>query len=231
MLSHSAGKNKGICGCSYETIVMIMDGKIAEKMVLFIENDIGMHYSQTIESVQEAVLGARYTVVDTKLGIVVLGGSEKGLRFLTLPQPSIRTALACAGDYINEAVEERYAFGDLPLRLRRYFKGEVVSFPDKLDLEGATAFLQAVWRATHSIPYGEVRSYAWIARSIGKPRACRAVGSAMARNRFPVIVPCHRVVASDGRLGGFSGGLELKKRLLELEARRANISNSPYLQQ
>ena len=164
-------------------------------------------------------------MVDTKLGLVVLGGSKNGLRFLTLPQPSIQTALACAGDFINRAVEERSIFGDLPLRLQRYFSGEVVSFPDKLDFEGTTDFLKAVWSTARSVPYGEVRSYAWIARSIGKPQAFRAVGGAMARNRFPIIVPCHRVVASDGSLGGFSGGLELKKRLLALEAGRANITN------
>ena len=103
-----------------------------------------MHYSQTVKSEMGAILVDRYSLVETKLGIVVLVGSMKGLRFLTLPQPSIRTALTCAGDYMDGAVEEDCAFSDLPLRLQRYFKGEMVSFPDKLDFEGATAFLQAV---------------------------------------------------------------------------------------
>jgi methylated-DNA-[protein]-cysteine S-methyltransferase len=152
-------------------------------------------------------LKAIYTIVSTKLGWVVIGGSEIGLSFLTLPQPSLEAVLAGIGDFVKGAVEEDSAFGDLPLRLQRYFDGEMLTFPDKLDLEGATAFQQVVWNATRSIPYGEVRSYAWVAKRIGRPGACRAVGGALARNRFPIIVPCHRVVASDGTLGGFGGGL------------------------
>jgi len=74
-----------------------------------------------------------------------------------------------------------------------------------------------VWQATRLIPYGETRSYLWVAVQIGKPGAARAVGQALGRNPLPVIVPCHRVIAADGGLGGFTGGLEMKRRLLELE--------------
>ncbi len=163
-------------------------------------------------------LKARYTVVGTKLGWVVVGGFGKGISRISLPESSLEAALAGLDDSIPGAVEDASAFGDLPLRLQRYFDGEMVTFPDKLDLEGATTFEQVVWKATRFIPYGEVKSYAWVAHRIGKPRACRAVGGAMARNRFPIVVPCHRVVASDGSLGGFGGGLGLKKRLLDMEA-------------
>jgi O-6-methylguanine DNA methyltransferase len=86
-----------------------------------------------------------------------------------------------------------------------------------LDLSAGTAFQQAVWQALCRIPYGETRSYAWVAGQIGRPRATRAVGSACGANPIPVIVPCHRVIASDGSLGGFSCGLKWKKRLLALE--------------
>jgi O-6-methylguanine DNA methyltransferase len=171
-------------------------------------------------------LKARYTIVATKLGWVVIGGSEIGLSFLTLPQPSLEAVLAGIEDFVTGAVEEDSAFGDLPLRLQCYFDGEMLTFPDKLDLEGATDFQQVVWNATRSIPYGEVRSYAWVAKRIGRPGACRAVGGALARNRFPIIVPCHRVVASDGTLGGFGGGLRLKKHLLSIEAGRVRKSSS-----
>ena len=151
---------------------------------------------------------------------MVVGGTERGLGFLTLPLSSRESVLDRHEGLLRDAVEDSSVFGDLPLRLQQYFDGEKVTFPYKLDFSGATAFQEAVWRETRSISYGEVRSYAWLARQIGKPQACRAVGWALARNRLPIIVPCHRVVASDGGLGGFSGGLWLKKRLLELEMDR-----------
>jgi methylated-DNA-[protein]-cysteine S-methyltransferase len=86
-----------------------------------------------------------------------------------------------------------------------------------LDLDGHPLFRRKVWRLLRSIPYGRVRSYGWVARRIGKPRASRAVGGACGANPVPLLVPCHRVVGGDGSLGGFSGGLPAKKRLLRLE--------------
>ncbi len=82
-----------------------------------------------------------------------------------------------------------------------------------------TQFQKAVWRATAGIPYGETRSYAWVAKRIGNPRAVRAVGQALGANPVPIIIPCHRVIGSSGKLCGFAGGLALKQRLLELENR------------
>ncbi|HEY50114.1 MAG TPA: methylated-DNA--[protein]-cysteine S-methyltransferase [Dehalococcoidia bacterium] len=151
---------------------------------------------------------------------MVVGGTERGLRFLTLPRSYRESVLDGNEGLFRDAVEDSSVFGDLPLRLQRYFDGEKVTFPDTLDFSEATAFQETVWGETRSISYGEVKSYSWLARQIGKPQACRAVGRALARNRLPIIVPCHRVVASDGGLGGFSGGLWLKRRLLELEAGR-----------
>ena len=86
-----------------------------------------------------------------------------------------------------------------------------------LDLTGATPFQRAVWRQLQLIPAGQTRSYAAIARAIGRPRAARAVGAACGANPIPLLIPCHRVIASDGSLGGFSGGLDWKRRLLALE--------------
>ena len=162
----------------------------------------------------------KFATVNTKFGWVGVGGSEAGLVLLTLPKSSRKAALSEMKEFAPDAVEEASAFGDLPNRLQRYFNGDMVLFPDRIDLSGATTFHRAVWDATLSIPYGETRTYAWVAQQIGKPRALRAVGRALARNPFPIIVPCHRVVSSNGDLGGFSGGLALKKRLLELEAGR-----------
>jgi O-6-methylguanine DNA methyltransferase len=89
-------------------------------------------------------------------------------------------------------------------------------------MKGYSPFCQAVWKACAEIPRGEVRTYGWIARRIGKPKAARAVGQALARNPFAPAVPCHRVIGIDGSLTGFSGrgGLAAKKRLLRQEAAR-----------
>ena len=100
--------------------------------------------------------------------------------------------------------------------LQQYFAGARRSFDLALDLRG-TPFQQRVWRALPGIPYGQRRSYRQIALEIGHPRAVRAVGTANGANPLPIIVPCHRVVRSDGSLGGYGGGLAMKQALLRLE--------------
>ena len=90
-----------------------------------------------------------------------------------------------------------------------------LNFP--LDLSGCSSFQRRAWQAARQIPYGRARSYQWIAVRVGGKRHARAVGLAMGANPVPIVVPCHRVVAHDGSLGGFSGGLHVKRRLLELE--------------
>jgi O-6-methylguanine DNA methyltransferase len=100
--------------------------------------------------------------------------------------------------------------------LEEYFSGKRREFTFPLDLRG-TDFQLACWRALLAIPYGETRSYADIARSVGKPNAFRAVGMANNSNPIAIVVPCHRVIASDGKLCGYGGGLDLKRKLLELE--------------
>ena len=100
--------------------------------------------------------------------------------------------------------------------LREYFAGKRRSFTVKLHLEGTT-FQERAWAAMREIPYGATISYAQQAKQIGAPRATRAVGSANGANPVPIIVPCHRVVASDGSLGGYALGLTMKRRLLALE--------------
>ena len=100
--------------------------------------------------------------------------------------------------------------------LEEYFSGQRREFTFALDLRG-TDFQLACWRALQTIPYGETRSYADIARAVGKPAAFRAVGMANNRNPVAIVVPCHRVIASDGTLCGYGGGLDVKRKLLELE--------------
>ena len=101
--------------------------------------------------------------------------------------------------------------------IRTYFAGKRQMLDIPLDLDGQPVFRRKVWGVLQTIPYGRVRSYGWVARKIGTPRAARAVGGACGDNPVPLIVPCHRVVGGDGSLGGFSSGLRVKKRLLRLE--------------
>ena len=144
-------------------------------------------------------------------------GSAEGLRCITLPQYSSQEAFKQSGDEIKHAVQSSEQFNDLIARFRMYSSGNKTAFPDKLNLSGATPFQCKVWQASRLIPYGETRSYAWVANQIKNPEAARAVGQALGRNPLPIIVPCHRVITSDGKLGGFGGGLEMKRRLLYLE--------------
>ncbi len=145
-------------------------------------------------------------------------GSNSGLLRTTLPQPSSQKARQLLGDRVKDAVWSPAFFADLMLRLKSYLAGSRVAFPDKLDLSPATPFQRQVWEATRLIPYGETRSYSWVAEQLGKARAARAVGQALGRNPLPIIIPCHRVVAKDGQLGGYTGGVEIKRYLLNLEA-------------
>lgn len=98
-----------------------------------------------------------------------------------------------------------------------YLAGRPLTADLPLDLDRHPRFSRRVWDVLRTIPYGRVRAYGWVARKIGNPRAARAVGGACRANPVPLLVPCHRIVAGDGSLGGFSGGLPVKKRLLRLE--------------
>ncbi len=155
----------------------------------------------------------------TDMGWIGILGSAKGLLSTTLPRSTSQEALELLGDRVHHATWSPGPFNDLIERLRRYFGGYQVAFPDSLDLSVATSFQREVWRATRLIPHGETRSYAWVANHIGRQGAVRAVGQALGKNPLAIIVPCHRVIASDGGLGGFGGGLEMKRRLLFLEAK------------
>lgn len=102
--------------------------------------------------------------------------------------------------------------------LSKYFAGESVDFREvPVEMETGTEFQNSVWNVIYQIPYGEVRSYKWIAEQIGRPKAVRAVGSATGSNPISILNPCHRVIGSNGKLGGYGGGLERKQQLLKLE--------------
>jgi O-6-methylguanine DNA methyltransferase len=154
----------------------------------------------------------------TAWGWVGIASSPGGLLALTLPEPTQERALKPLLErWDGEQLHDDPRLDGLKTKLQRYFDGQRVLFDEPLDLRAATAFQGRVWSAVRDIPCGETRSYGQIARQVGSPGAARAVGQAMATNPLPIIVPCHRVIGSGGNLCGFGGGLDLKRRLLEME--------------
>ena len=118
--------------------------------------------------------------------------------------------------FLGKTVRDDQKNKEVLSQLKRYLKGDLKRFDCKLDLKG-TPFQEKVWSALAKIPYGQTRSYKEIARAIGHPKAFRAVGNANGQNPIPLIIPCHRVIESNGGLGGFGHGLKVKKQLLDIE--------------
>jgi O-6-methylguanine DNA methyltransferase len=155
---------------------------------------------------------------ESPIGALFAATSERGLAYLELPHASGR---GFAGWRRTAAPDARVAEGFAPNRaaiaqVLEYLAGKRRVFELPLDLRG-TPFQRRVWEALLAVPYGDTRTYADVARAIGQAAAVRAVGAANGANPLPLVVPCHRVVASGGHLGGYGGGLPLKQRLLALE--------------
>jgi methylated-DNA-[protein]-cysteine S-methyltransferase len=154
----------------------------------------------------------RYDSFETDLiGTLILVGDEAGLRHIHFQRQ--KNALVIQDDWERNPA----FFAPVKAQLRAYFEGELKQF-DLLLAPVGTTFQRKVWKALRAIPYGKVASYKAVAEAVGNPRATRAVGAANRKNPIPIIIPCHRVIGSDGSLTGYGGGLETKKRLLELEA-------------
>lgn len=134
------------------------------------------------------------------LGVSVSGDTVIGVRWAAQPGPRAAGHPAAA-------------------ELAAYFTGELTDFTVPFELRGGSEFERAVWGEIAKIPYGEMVTYGSIATALGDPGAARAVGTACHHNPVPIIVPCHRVVGAGGKMVGFGGGLDRKRRLLELEAR------------
>ena len=156
--------------------------------------------------------------VDSPIGTLRLASTETGLAYVELPHASGRGLDGWLRRCLPGArVEEGFAPNRAAARqLLEYLEGKRTEFDLPLDPRG-TAFQCRVWTALAAIPYGETSSYADIARRVKRPRALRAVGAANGANPLSLVVPCHRVIASDGHLGGYGGGLPLKARLLAME--------------
>jgi methylated-DNA-[protein]-cysteine S-methyltransferase len=164
-----------------------------------------------------------YAVFLTRLGWMTVARSPLGVAAVTLPSSSVADSLdrLCVSARARPSGMHEVspdAFGTLPERLAAFMGGEDVPFEDEIDRSGWTDFRSRVWEATRLVPYGETRSYAWVALTVGQPMACRAVGQALHHNPVPILVPCHRIIGADGGLTGFGSRLELKQALLSMEA-------------
>lgn len=168
-----------------------------------------------------------YDIFETPFGWMGLLSSEAGLLRSTLPENSDETCALLLGADTGGSEHTPEMFADIHDRLLGYFEGANVEFGDiALDLEDAPDFHRRAWQACRTIPRGETRTYKWLAKMAGSPNAPRAAGQTMARNRLPIIVPCHRVIGSDGSLRGFGSGdtrIDLKRRLLELEGAKRRL--------
>ena len=166
-------------------------------------------------------MAVTYSWLSTPLGALWVARSSRGVVRISLRARSEKAFLEdlrrTAGQGAAEVRKDRRATARVIRQLREYFRGSRRSFDHPVDLEALTPFQRRVLRATARIPFGEVVSYGRIAAAIGKPRASRAVGNALGANPVPILIPCHRVVAGDGTLGGFTGGTAIKRRLLEAE--------------
>ena len=157
-----------------------------------------------------------YTRIDSPVGKLLLAADAQGLRLVSF-ETSKRAA-----PVQPEWKEDKAPFAEVIRQLQAYFVGESREFELRLAPEG-TEFQLRVWNSLRTIPYGETISYGQLAQKIGDPKAVRAVGLANACNPIPIIVPCHRVIGSNGSLTGFGGGLANKKKLLDLEGRQLSL--------
>jgi O-6-methylguanine DNA methyltransferase len=160
------------------------------------------------------------TRIDTLIGELRVGSTDKGLAYIELPHASGCGLRGWLHHHFRDTqcVEQIDRNRSVVEQLLEYLAGERTDFDLPLDLRG-TEFQRRVWAALQEIPFGERRSYRDIAKAIGHPKAVRAVGAANGSNPVSLVVPCHRVINSDGKLGGYGGGLALKARLLAMESR------------
>ncbi len=146
--------------------------------------------------------------------------SPHGLHMVILPKSSEKAVKKTLEEhYCEDLIRDEKFLSSAREQINDYLAGKRKFFKVQFDASGATPFELKVWDTINGIPYGEVRSYDWVAKQIASPSMVRAVGQALKRNRLPLIFPCHRVINKSGSLGGFSGGAELKRKLLKIEGR------------
>jgi methylated-DNA-[protein]-cysteine S-methyltransferase len=159
-----------------------------------------------------------FSYLDSPIGTLLIAGDDVAIHFISFPRNG--KAEKPRPEWRESA---RGPVGEAIRQLREYFAGARTDFDLPLAPEG-TEFQRSVWRRLQEIPYGETISYGELARRIGNPQASRAVGSANGSNPIPIVIPCHRVIGSNGKLTGFGGGLPVKEALLGLEAKQLRLA-------
>ena len=162
------------------------------------------------------------TLFETPYGWMGLERNRSGLTHSTIPYPDKRDCEKEISKWPSTSKAPEDIFSEYKKLLNQYFSGNHIDLSDiPLDYSGSTLFFQDAWRACLLIPFGETRSYKWIAGKALRPNAYRAAGRAMSNNKLPIVVPCHRVIGSNGKLTGYKGTnrkLDLKAQLLQLES-------------
>ncbi len=178
-----------------------------------------LHDGLVAAALADGVLDVAYRTLDTPVGSLLLASTELGLVRVAYANEDHDVVLQDLADRISPRILHASSrLDDAARELDEYFAGSRRSFDLPLDWQLSKGFRSTVLHALPSIGYGQTASYATVARIAGNPKAVRAVGSACATNPLPVVVPCHRVVRSDGAMGGYLGGVEAKRLLLDLEA-------------
>ncbi len=183
-----------------------------------VSNDLDRRFRDTAATL--GLLDVGYDVVETPIGDLFVAASDHGLAAIsydTEPEEQLERLARIAGPRVLRAPR---SIDEVKRELDQYFEGRRHEFDLTLDLRALPPFTVSVLEELAKVPYGETTTYGALAAKVGHPRAARAVGTVMNRNRIPIVLPCHRVVGSTGNLTGYAGGLDRKVTLLELEGAR-----------
>jgi len=177
-----------------------------------------LHATLVTRASDEGLLDVAYTTMDSPIGELLLASTASGLARIAFANEDFDDVLEHLAARLGPRIlHAPHALREVERELDEYFDGSRREFDLNLDLALSAGFRQLVQQQLAHIDYGKTRSYQQVAESVGNPKASRAVGSACATNPLPIVLPCHRVLRSDGSLGGYSGGLEAKRILLALE--------------
>lgn len=161
-----------------------------------------------------------FVVYESSMGYIIIVSRNGKIVSLDVKSGGMYEARKAVMALHPDATESMASFKTIRTLLDRYLQGREVDFEIDVDISSLGEFTQKVLYELMEIPYGETRTYGWLAGKVGKPGAARAVGQALKRNPIPIIIPCHRIIRDDGTIGGFSMGVNIKERLLALEGVR-----------